>query len=281
MRYFGYGSNLHAGDLARWCREHGHGAAKIRAIEPAWLPDMEVAFHYFSRARGGGALDVRERVGSCVPGMLFEVDEAGWRALDAKEGPRYVRSQRTVLTELGEEAPAAIYTVAAEHHEPRHVPPSDEYLALVCRALEEHRLPSDHVRCAAQGIEAPRWPLFLYGTLMRGEDRHGLVPSARFADAWVSNGELLSFGAYPGMRLGGTRRVAGELAELDLDEATVRSIDEYEGFLGYGVLGSLFRRVVVAAELTGEVRHAWAYVYAGATHGARLIASGDWRRREE
>ncbi len=141
MRYFAYGSNLHAADLARFCRASGHDPSGIRALGPAWLPDHEPFYAYSSEARGGGALSVRARRGSATPGALFELDEAGERALEAKEGVRYVATERVVL--LGaEEVRARTYVVRDEHLRAEHVAPTAEYAALVDAGLRAHDLPT-------------------------------------------------------------------------------------------------------------------------------------------
>ena len=84
MLYFGYGSNLDEENWAAWCEARGFVASSIEALGPAWLPDYEPVFHYQSRLRRGGALDVRPQPGTLTPGALFRVHD--WEGLDAKEG---------------------------------------------------------------------------------------------------------------------------------------------------------------------------------------------------
>lgn len=275
MRYFGYGSNLHREDLARWCRARGHAVDAIRPLGPAWLPDHEPVYHYLSAARDGGALSVRPRLGRAVPGVLFEVDDAGWPALDAKEGAKYERVERVVL-HAGREVVARTYVVAEAHREPTHVPPRDAYAALVAEGLAAHGLPTHQARDAAGRIDIAAFPraLFVYGTLMRGELRAPLLARhrpRRWVDAALP-GALVDLGEYPGL-VEGEGEVAGELVELDEPAAALAELDEVEDFLGWGRPGSLYRRDVV--EVAGT--HAWTYRYLG-PHGPP-IRSGDWRRR--
>ena len=273
MRYFGYGSNLNTADLRRWCRERGCEGAEIRELGPAWLPDHEPVFHYLSVARDGGALSVRPRLGAATPGALFEVDDAGWRALDRKEGAKYARVE-VVALRGGEEVRATTYVVAEAHRRSSLVAPRAEYLALVTEALEARGFSSEQVRDAARGLTIDAFPraLFVYGTLMRGEVRERLLcqhAPRRWAPA-RARGRLLHLGAYPGL-VDGDGEVRGELVELDDPGAALRELDDVEDFAGYGSSGSLYRRVVI--DVAGEP--AWTYRYLGAD-GA-VIESGDWR----
>ena len=159
LRYFGYGSNLHLADFARWCAERGFDPGGLRPVAPAWLPDAEPVFHYRSAARRGGALSVRPRRGSAVPGMLFDVDDGGLAALDAKEGaPRfYERVERVVVRADGEEERAFTYVVIPERQEERHIPPTPIYRRTVLEGLRSHGLPIAQVRAASRsyGIGLP------------------------------------------------------------------------------------------------------------------------------
>lgn len=287
MLYFGYGSNLHREDLEAWCAARGHDASGLCAVGRGWLPDWEVVFHYLSRARAGGALSVRPRRGAAVPGVLFEADPAGWRALDAKEGaPRtYARTDCVVLGEDGTERLARTYVVAPRFVRDNHVPPAPSYVSVVAEGLAAHGLPDAHLHAAARSL-APRpivSALFVYGTLMRGELRHPMIAARaplRVAPASVA-GRLVDLGEYPGLvpcARGG--RVRGELVELEDAREALEELDEVEDFLGYGAPGSLYRRVVVEARTDdGASALAWAYRYLGAHERASEIASGDWRAR--
>ncbi|MBX3273365.1 MAG: gamma-glutamylcyclotransferase [Sandaracinaceae bacterium] len=276
MRYFAYGSNLHLDDLSRFCRERGYDAGAIRPLGPAWLPDHEPVYHYRSIARRGGALSVREAFGRATPGLLFEVDGAGWRALDAKEGARYARVERVVLFD-GSEQRAATYVVREAHREAAHVAPREDYAALVEAGLAAHGLPTAQARDAARGLDVAPLPraLFVYGTLMRGEVRAPILArhAASFCGPAEVRGALVDLGAYPGL-IEGDGVVRGELVELTEPADALAELDDVEGFLGYGRAGSLYRRVVIRAGDT----YAWTYRYAG-PGGAPRIASGDWRRR--
>lgn len=71
--------------------------------------------------------------------------------------------------------------------------------------------------------------LFVYGTLRQDAASHELmagaqrVGSARTAPVYT----LVTFGWFPGLVVDGTTSVVGEL--YDVDEATLRALDDYEG----------------------------------------------------
>ena len=84
--YFAYGSNLNAADLKAWSSSNGANFSSMEPICTAWLLDHSMAFHYFSRNRGGGAADVVQNGrGTVVPGVLFSLSEDGWSWMDKKE----------------------------------------------------------------------------------------------------------------------------------------------------------------------------------------------------
>ncbi|MCB9596738.1 MAG: gamma-glutamylcyclotransferase [Sandaracinaceae bacterium] len=280
MRYFGYGSNLHAEDLARWLRAHGFDPGAIREVGPAWLPDHEPVYHYFSAVRDGGALSVRERVGCATPGALFDVDDAGWRALDRKEGAKYERVRRWILCG-GREVEAHTYVVREAHREERHVAPRPEYAELVRAGLEARGLPTEQATDATRRLGVDAFPrrLFVYGTLLRGESRGYLLDRYASGPRTTAHirGRLVHLGAYPGLVFhegGDDGEVEGELVELDEPADAFEELDAIEDFRGYGRPDSLYRREPIEVGPSG---HAWTYRYLGPD--APRIASGDWRRR--
>ena len=101
--YFAFGSNLNYEDWDRKFRNGPKHRDAFRPIGPAWLPDVRAAFTMESASRRGGVLDLLPWTGSAVPGMLYEVSEAGWKALEAKEGAStaYRRIKCIALNEQG------------------------------------------------------------------------------------------------------------------------------------------------------------------------------------
>ncbi len=295
-KYFAYGSNLNAADFARWCNERGI-SVELRFISTAWLPDHELSFHYFSVARGGGALDIRPKFGSSVAGVLFEANDSAWAALDRKEGAtsptssdranrtRYKRIDAAVLTDDGREYSAQTYRVIESA--PKHIPPTQEYLDIVDQGLRGFGLPTKalHEAAADRSISPEPRSIFVYGTLMRGGSAHLMARNhgVMHVENATVRGELWSLGPYPGMTLTepsaslGTRSavadgpvVHGERLEVRDIGGLLAKLDEYEDFAGYGASGSLYRRALVRA--AGCL--SWAYVYVGSLEGAELVPGG-------
>lgn len=282
MLYLGYGSNLDAPDLARWCRENGRPPVRLDRVAPAFLPDRRLAFSHRSTTRGGGVLDVAASTGSAVAGVMFrEPSPEALETLDLKEsrGHAYRRIETVALTADGAEHPVFTYEVHPAGRLP-YVPPPAGYLDVVRRGYRAHELAGDALEAleaAARGEPHPGavLRLFVYGTLRAGEERHPILlrHGAGAGELATVDGTLLDFGDYPGMVLdGGGRRIVGELHTVRDPGALIRELDPIEG--------SLYRRAVVRAEPPeGGVSLAWAYVYTGAIEGAPTIASGDWRGR--
>lgn len=112
--------------------------------------------------------------------------------------------------------------------------------------------------------------LFVYGTLMQGEDNAAaiaggrLLGSARTRAAYT----LVHLGAYPALLAKGDAAIAGELYEID--EPLLERLDELEEH------PHLFRRGPV---LLADGSEAQAYFLARASGEAPIVARGDWRLR--
>jgi gamma-glutamylcyclotransferase (GGCT)/AIG2-like uncharacterized protein YtfP len=126
--------------------------------------------------------------------------------------------------------------------------------------------------------------IFVYGTLMRGEARHGALGGRRnllsIEPASVA-GRLVDCGAYPGLLLDAEAgaRVTGEVVRVRDVAATLSRLDGIEGYRGPHRPGSLYRReLVVAWSVGGAATPAWTYVLADARNFPS-IDGGDWRHR--
>lgn len=285
---FAYGSNTDAADWRRWCDTQGIDAGGVQPVGTALLPDHALCFDYFSRGRGGGALNLRHRPGGYVEGVLLQADAAGWAALDRKEGAPdwYQRVQRTAILADGTAQPVATYVVAP-HRLRAHCPPSDAYRDIVCRGFAAHGLDPAPVLAAAEhgeGCHPLPW-VFTYGTLMRGESNHQVASGAPGglleAVPARATGRLHDLGAYPGLALDPAVPVAGELLRFGDIAAALVAMDALEDALPMGAPGGMYRRTILAVtDAAGRRRRAWAYVMeAAALAGAPVIAAGDWRRR--
>lgn len=117
--------------------------------------------------------------------------------------------------------------------------------------------------------EAARLPLFVYGTLRKGESAEDVL--ARDVLRRVparAHGRLLDIGApYPAATFGPdeTGWVDGELLFLRPAgyEAALDRVDAYEN------VPFLFRRLTVKVEAEGQEIEAWAYTYTHASHTIR------------
>lgn len=120
-------------------------------------------------------------------------------------------------------------------------------------------------------------PLFVYGTLKRGEAREALCGPGARTEA-VVRGTLYALPAgYPALTLRGSGAVHGELVAL-ADERVLRLLDHYEG-----VDEGLFMRVEVEAIVGLRRVPAWAYIMDDPRFkGGKALRSGVWtaaRRR--
>lgn len=115
-------------------------------------------------------------------------------------------------------------------------------------------------------------PLFVYGTLMRGERAHTALRGARFLGAarTAPSFALVDAGSFPGLVAGGRTSVVGEIYLVP--GHLLAAIDAYEDVhLGiYGRAPLLVSGRRVETYLLDPVR----------ADGLPHIRSGDWRRRE-
>jgi gamma-glutamylcyclotransferase (GGCT)/AIG2-like uncharacterized protein YtfP len=279
--YFAYGSNLDEENWALWCDKKGHEPGSIEPLGPAWLPDHELVFHYQSRLRNGGALDIRRRHGTAIPGALFRVHD--WDGLDAKEGVSggyYQRISVTALTDDGRAHSATTYRVCDERVGD-FVAPGAEYREMVTRGLS--RFGHGHDGFLAAARDAPTAPsptaIFAYGTLMSGGRSHDMLATRvrrSHGPAHVVGASLIHIDWYPGLVLSDGGSVHGELYELDDVAATLEQFDSYEDFSGYDGEESLYRRSLVSAVTSGGSMLAWTYIYLGDPDPFPVIPSGRW-----
>jgi len=279
--YFAYGSNLDEESWVLWCERKGYDPRSLESLGPAWLPDHELVFHYRSRLRDGGALDVLPRRGTAVPGALFRVHD--WEGLDAKEGVSgeyYERARVTALTADGRAHVATTYRVC-DARVGDFVAPGREYREMVIRGLSRFGHSAEGFLAAASGISHPPSPstIFAYGTLMRGERSHDLLaPRVRrsLGEAQVRGASLVHIGWYPGLVLSEQGSVHGEVYELDAIDTALQDLDRYEDFEGYESGRSLYRRSLMTVVTSSGPQLAWTYVYLGDASGLQRIPSGRW-----
>jgi gamma-glutamylcyclotransferase (GGCT)/AIG2-like uncharacterized protein YtfP len=285
--YFAYGSNLNAADLGKWCTENNKNPKLIKPCGVGYLPDYELVFNYYSKKRGGGALNLKPRPGQLVAGVIFEVSEGGKELLDKKEGTPgcYQRIYEIVLTEDGKEIPVFTYRVC-DAVRADFEPPTEEYFEIVRQGLKDFGLSDSMLTVVAQN----RLPalaltsLFVYGTLMPREVRYSLLEGYCVSEVLPAkaSGRLLDLGCYPGMISAEKPEdwVQGELLKIRRIDQALAHLDRIEGFHGFGKSGSLFRRALIRVA-TGDnhPQLAWTYYFNQDHLQGKLIPSGNWRLR--
>src|SRR5262245_65772470 len=115
--------------------------------------------------------------------------------------------------------------------------------------------------------------VFVYGTLLRGEQNHGLLLGARCAGAARTRAAFAMFdlGGFPCIvraDRGGGEPVTGEVYEVDA--ATLARLDALEDAPRW------YRREPVELD---DGALAEAYLYAQDVGSAPRVPGGDWRRR--
>ena len=120
--------------------------------------------------------------------------------------------------------------------------------------------------------------VFVYGTLRRGEQRdiNRLQPAPTFMGDGKINGTLYDLGSYPGVRLGGTYWVQGEVYQISLE--LERQLDEIEEVWPQQTGEYARREVVVECAVMALV----CLVYEAAEvriKGLAVIESGNWLKR--
>jgi gamma-glutamylcyclotransferase (GGCT)/AIG2-like uncharacterized protein YtfP len=127
------------------------------------------------------------------------------------------------------------------------------------------------VSSPARDVPGDPFTLYVYGTLMRGGVRHGVLSGQRFLGETrtLPRYALFDLGAYPGLvhRETDGRSVHGELYEVAA--ALRRRLDDIEGAPSLYRLGP-----VLIGGFAGE---AFTYFYQQDTHGLRLCPGDRWR----
>ena len=115
--------------------------------------------------------------------------------------------------------------------------------------------------------------LFVYGTLRRGAEMHGLLEGrvSYLGPARVA-GRLMDLGAFPALAIpvNPNDHVRGDLfgIEAATREALLETLDRYEG--------NRFEREPAVVEGPTGATEAWLYRWLGDPQGFRTITSGDY-----
>jgi gamma-glutamylcyclotransferase (GGCT)/AIG2-like uncharacterized protein YtfP len=121
--------------------------------------------------------------------------------------------------------------------------------------------------------------VFVYGTLMHGEEREsailGVLSSVAPVDGWVT-GALVHLGAWPGL-VGGVGQVHGELFVTPELAPLLTVLDPIEDFTGFHAPPTDYVRVVLPVTTDNGRVWAWVYRYVGDVTHAVPIPTGRWR----
>ena len=282
--YFAYGSNLDFEDWSKWCAKKQADPSGMVEIEPAFLPDYELKFHYYSGNREGGAADVvPSSVGNLVPGVLFELNSKTLELMDDKEGVKYNCYERKwveVIKFDGSIVKALTYVVCQEKIQNNYVEPTSKYVNLIRNGLIKRGLPIEYLENSlGTGISTLNY-IFVYGTLMKQESRNGILEqySAEFLGQNSITGKLLHLSNFPGMIHDDNSEISGELYHCQEIGECLSKLDWIEGFYGYNSNDSLFTRIITKVNDENNPKWAWTYKYNG--ESGKIIKSGDWRARD-
>jgi gamma-glutamylcyclotransferase (GGCT)/AIG2-like uncharacterized protein YtfP len=117
--------------------------------------------------------------------------------------------------------------------------------------------------------------VFVYGTLRKGDDNDitRLQPPAQFiGTAWIQ-GTMYHLGAYPGVLLGGSNRVQGEVYAISADLEQV--LDRIEGLSLQSTDEYAKRHINVA--VAGLLLNCVVYeINPDRVQGHSVVISGDW-----
>ncbi|RXT06516.1 gamma-glutamylcyclotransferase [Ammoniphilus sp. CFH 90114] len=119
--------------------------------------------------------------------------------------------------------------------------------------------------------------VFVYGTLLSGQSNHHWLDGARCmaSEAWTF-GELVDVGAYPALVLGGTKKVTGELYQVDGEK--LKQLDILEDYQVEGQENE-YERIRETVYTDQGTQEAWVYVYTEErATSCPAIDGGDWRK---
>ena len=127
-------------------------------------------------------------------------------------------------------------------------------------------------------MSAARELVFVYGTLRRGASNSWRMDGAEFVADGTVDGRIYRIDWYPGLVLGGTSRVIGEVFAVTPEH--LAALDEFEGVSAAENTGSEYRRVKAKVATAGWTIEAWAWEWIGPLDESKRVRSGDWLAME-
>lgn len=141
--YGAYGSNMNIEQMKRRCPAAG-------VLCTGTLMDYELTF----RGRSRGVANVEQRVGGCVPFLLWEITSHCEWALDRYEGypTLYTKTLAPIVCDDGKTRTAMIY-IMVERYESMPALPNDRYLDIILKGYRDNGLDNRPVFKAVERME--------------------------------------------------------------------------------------------------------------------------------
>jgi gamma-glutamylcyclotransferase (GGCT)/AIG2-like uncharacterized protein YtfP len=128
--------------------------------------------------------------------------------------------------------------------------------------------------------------LFVYGTLLKDFESYMskfLEKNSIFIGTGYFNGKLYEISWYPGAVLSSvpTDKVFGHIFKILNKEKTIQILDEYEGIVETAEHLNEYKRELIEAYLdSNETLKTWVYIYNNSTENLKVIASGNYLRKD-
>ncbi len=151
MRYFAYGSNLDAVDLAKYCVKKSLPIPKRSDEKPAFLSGWKLTFNFFSASRMGGVANLAftGQPEDRVYGALCEVADPYMKIIDLTEGAPQAYERIKVEATLMEDPVhknVVTYVVLKTRVMDREVPPTRDYLFLIVKNAKRLGFPREYIK---------------------------------------------------------------------------------------------------------------------------------------
>jgi gamma-glutamylcyclotransferase (GGCT)/AIG2-like uncharacterized protein YtfP len=126
----------------------------------------------------------------------------------------------------------------------------------------------------------------VYGTLLKDFESYMskfLEKNSIFIGTGYFNGKLYEISWYPGAVLSSvpTDKVFGHIFKILNKEKTIQILDEYEGIVETAEHLNEYKRELIEAYLdSNETLKTWVYIYNNSTENLKVIASGNYLRKD-
>jgi gamma-glutamylcyclotransferase (GGCT)/AIG2-like uncharacterized protein YtfP len=153
MKYFSYGMNTNLDQMASRCP----GATSLGA---AWIDDYEFVFRTHA--------DIARSPGSICYGVLWDIDSAHLKSLDALEGYPYYYTRFRIRVNLGDQL---VYALTYQMNDQSYLQePGAGYLEMVTEGYQQNGVPTDQIDhainmvCSSSTTTNTEYPFTQYAT---------------------------------------------------------------------------------------------------------------------